>query len=59
MVFLSTSGRLFSFNISEKKDVGEKPVDGILVMTDYGIEGDASPASEWHRRISLFAVVEL
>jgi hypothetical protein len=40
------SDRLVSLNISEKNGAREKPVGGILVMTDCGIKGDASASSE-------------
>ncbi len=56
MVFLSMSGKVISVNISAKKGVRKKPVDEILVKTDYGIEGDAHASSEWHRQVSLLAL---
>jgi len=56
MVFLSMSGKVISVNISAKKGIRKKPVDEILVKTDYGIEGDAHASSEWHRQVSLLAL---
>ena len=50
------SGKVISVNISAKKGVRKKPVDEILVKTDYGIEGDAHASSEWHRQVSLLAL---
>ena len=49
-------GTVVSLNISEKKGVRKKPVDEVLVMADYGIEGDAHASSEWHRQVSLLAL---
>ncbi|RPI35829.1 MAG: MOSC domain-containing protein [Nitrospiraceae bacterium] len=49
-------GTVVSLNISEKKGVRKKPVDEVLVKTDYGIEGDAHASSEWHRQVSLLAL---
>ncbi len=56
MVFLSMSGKVISINISAKKGVRKKPVDKILIKTDYGIEGDAHASSDWHRQVSLLAL---
>jgi hypothetical protein len=47
------TGVVISVNISEKKGVRKKPVDEIVVKTDYGIEGDAHASGEWHRQVSL------
>ena len=49
-------GTVVSLNISEKKGVRKKPVEEVLVKTDYGIEGDAHASSEWHRQVSLLAL---
>ena len=43
-------------NISEKKGVRKKPVDEVVLKTEYGIEGDAHASSEWHRQVSLLAL---
>ena len=51
MLFLNMSGMAVSVNISGKKGVRKKPVDEILLKTDYGIEGDAHASSEWHRQV--------
>ena len=56
MVFLNMSGKVISVNISAKKGVRKKPVDEILIKTDYGIQGDAHASSEWHRQVSLLAL---
>lgn len=48
-------GKIVSINISEKKGVRKKPVDEVLLKTEYGIEGDAHASSEWHRQVSLLA----
>ncbi len=49
-------GVVSSVNISDKKGVKKKPVDEIIVRTDYGIEGDAHASSQWHRQVSLLAL---
>ena len=48
-------GKIVSINISEKKGVRKKPVDEVLLKTEFGIEGDAHASSEWHRQVSLLA----
>jgi MOSC domain-containing protein YiiM len=50
------SGKVVSVNTSEKKGMRKKPVDEIMVRTDFGIEGDAHASSEWHRQVSLLAL---
>lgn len=49
-------GKIVSVNISDTKGVRKKPVQEILLMKDYGIEGDAHASSEWHRQVSLLAL---
>ena len=49
-------GKVISVNMSSKKGVRKKPVDEILLKTDYGIESDAHPSSEWHGQVSLLAL---
>lgn len=48
-------GKIVSINISEKKGERKKPVDEVVLRTEYGIEGDAHASSEWHRQVSLLA----
>lgn len=55
MVSFSMHGKIVSINISEKKGVRKKPVDEVLLKTEFGIEGDAHASSEWHRQVSLLA----
>ncbi|OGW25469.1 MAG: molybdenum cofactor sulfurase [Nitrospirae bacterium GWC2_42_7] len=50
------SGSVISVNISDKKGVRKKPVEEIILLTDFGIEGDAHASSEWHRQVSLLAM---
>lgn len=50
------SAKVVSVNISEKKGVRKKPVDEVVLKTEYGIEGDAHASSEWHRQVSLLAL---
>lgn len=55
MVSFKMHGKIVSINISEKKGVRKKPVDEVLLKTEFGIEGDAHASSEWHRQVSLLA----
>lgn len=55
MVSSKMHGKIVSINISEKKGVRKKPVDEVLLKTEFGIEGDAHASSEWHRQVSLLA----
>ncbi len=55
MVSSIMRGKIVSINISEKKGVRKKPVDEVVLRTEYGIEGDAHASSEWHRQVSLLA----
>jgi MOSC domain-containing protein YiiM len=50
------SPRVVSVNISAKKGVRKKPVEEVLLLTEYGIEGDAHASSDWHRQVSLLAL---
>lgn len=56
MVFLNMSAKVVSVNISEKKGVRKKPVEEVVLKTEYGVEGDAHASSEWHRQVSLLAL---
>src|SRR5512147_2015046 len=56
MVFLTMPARIVSVNISEKKGMRKKPVEEIVLRTDFGVEGDAHASSEWHRQVSLLAL---
>lgn len=56
MVFLSMLGKVVSVNISDKKGIRKKPVEEVVLKTEYGIEGDAHASSEWHRQVSLLAL---
>lgn len=47
--------RIVSINISNKKGERKKPVEEVMLKTDYGIEGDAHASSDWHRQVSLLA----
>jgi MOSC domain-containing protein YiiM len=50
------SGKIVSINVSEKKGVRKKPVEEVMLRTEYGIEGDAHASSDWHRQVSLLAL---
>ena len=45
---------ILSVNISREKGVQKEPVIAAVLVTDYGIKGDAH-AGPWHRQISLLA----
>ncbi len=49
------SAKVLSLNVSEKKGVRKKPVEEVILRTEYGIEGDAHASSEWHRQVSILA----
>lgn len=49
------SAKVLSLNVSEKKGVRKKPVEEVMLRTEYGIEGDAHASSEWHRQVSILA----
>lgn len=49
------SGKVVSVNISGKKGTRKKPVEEVVLKTEYGIEGDAHASSQWHRQVSLLA----
>jgi MOSC domain-containing protein YiiM len=50
------SAKVVSVNVSNKKGIRKKPVEEVLLKTEYGIEGDAHASSEWHRQVSLLAL---
>jgi MOSC domain-containing protein YiiM len=50
------SAKVVSVNISGKKGVRKKPVEEVVLKTEYGVEGDAHASSEWHRQVSLLAL---
>jgi MOSC domain-containing protein YiiM len=50
------SGKVVSVNISGKKSIRKKPVEEVVLKTEYGIEGDAHASSQWHRQVSLLAL---
>ncbi len=50
------SGKVVSVNVSGKKGIRKKPVEEVVLKTEYGIEGDAHASSEWHRQVSLLAL---
>jgi MOSC domain-containing protein YiiM len=56
MVFLNMPGKVVSVNISGKKGIRKKPVEEVVLKTEFGIEGDAHASSEWHRQVSLLAL---
>jgi len=49
-------GKVISINTSETKGVRKKPVDEVIFIEDFGIEGDAHASGKWHRQVSLLAL---
>ncbi len=49
-------GKVISINISERKGVRKRPVNEVILKTNYGIKGDAHASSKWHRQVSLLAL---
>src|SRR5512135_295527 len=48
--------KVVSVNISGKKGIRKKPVEEVVLKTEFGIEGDAHASSQWHRQVSLLAI---
>ena len=40
---------------SEKKGTQKKPVDEGILITEFGLQGDAHANASWHRQVSLLA----
>jgi len=49
-----SAGTVVSVNISEQKGTRKHPLQGPVVITDQGMQGDAH-AGNWHRQLSLLA----
>ncbi|HUM85305.1 MAG TPA: MOSC domain-containing protein [Lachnospiraceae bacterium] len=47
-------GKIIATNISEKKGTRKHNVHTVLLIPDWGIEGDAH-AGKWHRQVSLLS----
>jgi len=47
-------GRIVSLALSKKKGTRKTPVDNVLIIENYGVEGDAH-AGDWHRQVSCLA----
>ena len=47
-------GRIVAVCVSERKGEVKKEVSGAIVLSDWGIEGDAH-AGKWHRQVSILA----
>ena len=50
------NAKIVSVNISDKKGVRKKAADKVLLVEDFGIQGDAHASGEWHRQVSLLAI---
>ena len=44
--------------ISEQKGTQKVPVDEVILVEDFGIEGDAH-AGKWHRQVSLLGLEQI
>lgn len=49
-----SAGTVVSVNISEHKGTRKHPLQGPVMITDQGMQGDAH-AGNWHRQLSLLA----
>ncbi|MGI5901785.1 MAG: MOSC domain-containing protein [Desulfitobacteriia bacterium] len=52
------AGKVLSINISAVKGIVKDPVDEVMVIEDWGLEGDAH-AGDWDRQVSIFPVEAL
>ncbi|MEG1560415.1 MAG: MOSC domain-containing protein [Clostridia bacterium] len=48
--------KIVSINISEKRGTIKKPVMSARLIENFGIEGDAHAANDYHRQVSLLSV---
>ena len=48
-------GRIISISVSSKKGIPKTNTEEVLLIENWGIEGDAH-AGAWHRQISLLAI---
>jgi MOSC domain-containing protein YiiM len=50
------NGRIVSINTSKEKGRRKSPVKSAVLITDFGIDGDAHASGHWHRQVSLLAI---
>lgn len=48
-------GKVVALNVSKKKGIPKTNVESVMLIEDWGIEGDVH-AGSWHRQISLLAI---
>lgn len=49
-------GKIISVNTSKEKGQRKSPVKSAMLITNYGIDGDAHASGQWHRQVSLLAI---
>jgi len=49
------SGKIVAVCRSEKKGTQKQPIDKGILITEFGLKGDAHADSTWHRQVSLLA----
>jgi MOSC domain-containing protein YiiM len=47
---------VIAVSVSEKKGMRKRNVERVVLVPNFGIEGDAHASSEWHRQVSLLAI---
>lgn len=52
------SGKIISINVSARKSREKTSVDEVMVIENWGLEGDAH-AGKWNRQVSIFPVEAL
>lgn len=52
------SGKVISINVSARKSREKTSVDEVMVIENWGLEGDAH-ANKWNRQVSIFPVEAL
>ncbi|MBF0459663.1 MAG: MOSC domain-containing protein [Nitrospirae bacterium] len=50
------NGKIVSVNTSKEKGERKSPVKTAVLITNFGIEGDAHASGQWHRQVSLLAI---
>lgn len=51
-------GKIAAICISEKKGTGKHPVDSVMLLEDWGMEGDAH-GGRWHRQVSMLSLEKI
>ncbi|MCG6552934.1 MAG: hypothetical protein L7F77_11440 [Candidatus Magnetominusculus sp. LBB02] len=50
------TGKIVSINTSKEKGMRKSPVKSAVLITNFGIDGDAHASGQWHRQVSLLAI---